>query len=360
MKSCPSCRKTYSDDTLNFCLNDGTPLVVNITADPSSAETVFMNRPQTAPTERFNTSPPIGAPQTYAIGQGPRRSRAWLWILLAVTGLMVLLVTVGGLAFYQYTKYIGSSVTDVDDTNTSPRRNSTSDVSKTLTKERYDRIVNGMTKTEIEKLLGSPGDEITSMETGLGKFTAYRWNGENSSYISVNFTNDKVMGKTQFGLEASPETANDTTTISLEKFQQIKNGMMRSDVEEILGEGTEISSTNSLGKTYSMYQWNGENFANIMVNFVDDKVTGKSQFGLGDKKTANVELTKANYDKIKNGMSLSDVEEIFGGPGDAVTDQSGDGDQSSSVYKWSGSEYAFVVVGFINGKVIYKSQNGVK
>ena len=29
MKSCPTCHRTYTDASLNFCLEDGTPLTVN-------------------------------------------------------------------------------------------------------------------------------------------------------------------------------------------------------------------------------------------------------------------------------------------------------------------------------------------
>jgi len=34
MKRCPECRRDYFDDTLNFCLDDGTPLL----AGPASTE----------------------------------------------------------------------------------------------------------------------------------------------------------------------------------------------------------------------------------------------------------------------------------------------------------------------------------
>ncbi len=33
MKRCPECRRDYYDDTLSFCLEDGTPLVYGVSAD---------------------------------------------------------------------------------------------------------------------------------------------------------------------------------------------------------------------------------------------------------------------------------------------------------------------------------------
>jgi hypothetical protein len=45
MKICPKCQKTYSDESLNFCLNDGTILTVSSAAnDPPP--TVVMDNPR--------------------------------------------------------------------------------------------------------------------------------------------------------------------------------------------------------------------------------------------------------------------------------------------------------------------------
>src|SRR5215213_55715 len=38
MKRCPECRRDYTDDTLSFCLEDGTPLVYGVSAaEPATA-----------------------------------------------------------------------------------------------------------------------------------------------------------------------------------------------------------------------------------------------------------------------------------------------------------------------------------
>lgn len=41
MKICPSCRQTYTDDELNFCLTDGSFLTSTAESDP---KTVYMNQ----------------------------------------------------------------------------------------------------------------------------------------------------------------------------------------------------------------------------------------------------------------------------------------------------------------------------
>lgn len=43
MKICPSCRQTYTDDDLNFCLTDGSFLT---TAESNEPKTVYMDQPR--------------------------------------------------------------------------------------------------------------------------------------------------------------------------------------------------------------------------------------------------------------------------------------------------------------------------
>ncbi len=69
--------------------------------------------------------------------------------------------------------------------------------------------------------------------------------------------------------------------LSMEKYNQIKVGMARSEVESILGgKGTEISSTTGGGMRFSVNKWQGDNFRSIILSFRNDKVNTKSQVGL--------------------------------------------------------------------------------
>lgn len=70
--------------------------------------------------------------------------------------------------------------------------------------------------------------------------------------------------------------------ITMEKFNQIENGMSYSEVSEIIGcEGvlsTESSSGNVMLKIYGWYAENG--ISNGTFSFTNDKLTAKSQIGL--------------------------------------------------------------------------------
>lgn len=71
------------------------------------------------------------------------------------------------------------------------------------------------------------------------------------------------------------------SSLSMEKYNQLKTGMRRSEAEQILGgPGEEISSTSGGGVEFSVNKWSGENYTSIILTFRDDKVMTKSQVGL--------------------------------------------------------------------------------
>lgn len=97
MKQCPNCKTTYTDDSLRFCLADGTSL--NNFGD--SAETVRMS-PGNPPVQ-INI-PPDSKPTVLAppiSTQMPARKSA-LPIVAGILGLLLLLLVIGGLAAFVF------------------------------------------------------------------------------------------------------------------------------------------------------------------------------------------------------------------------------------------------------------------
>lgn len=85
---------------------------------------------------------------------------------------------------------------------------------------------------------------------------------------------------------------------------------------------------------------------------------------------ADKRLTRANYDKIKDGMSLAQVEDILGkgdketggagGAGVAATvgiDTGVKGAGGAEMYKW-GSDEKYIRIGFRGDKVIFRDIRG--
>jgi len=86
MKSCPTCSKTYTDEHLSFCIEDGTPLVPVVAED------------RTIPVApRFNDDPktsdrPDAAayqPPSYVPPGGSNQRKIWPWIL-GIVGVLIL------------------------------------------------------------------------------------------------------------------------------------------------------------------------------------------------------------------------------------------------------------------------------
>ena len=122
MKRCPTCDRTYTDPSLNFCLEDGTPLVpdqpdfdpnatirypsARDTAEPPPTEIYRPEPPVSTPTPRRTTPtpspapPPAPGPQQWTPGPTsapppPRKKSNAIWWVLG--GLIALLVIGVGL-----------------------------------------------------------------------------------------------------------------------------------------------------------------------------------------------------------------------------------------------------------------------
>ena len=83
MKRCPTCKRVFEDDSLSYCLDDGSPLVSE--TGPDSGATLVSPSPapaaQVAPTQSARFEPAVSS-----LGTAPKR-RVWPWV---VGGLLVL------------------------------------------------------------------------------------------------------------------------------------------------------------------------------------------------------------------------------------------------------------------------------
>jgi hypothetical protein len=126
MKICPRCRKTYTDDNLNFCLDDGS--VLEQAGSSPMPDTVLLNQPRpTAPTQpipnqQFSTqqSPQpgwnTGQPQ-YSM-QPKKSSKTWVWVVL-ILGFVALVCGGGLVAFLFWAASLPDPVASNSTANTS-------------------------------------------------------------------------------------------------------------------------------------------------------------------------------------------------------------------------------------------------
>src|ERR1043165_7504503 len=125
MKRCPSCQRTYEDDTQTFCMNDGTPLVSDA-APPSLDKTMMagsMGTPPAVPPQNYPgqpqgewASPSWQRNQTWSQpGTGPgspsvQKKSKLPWILGGLVVVLLGLAVVGGAAaFFLLRKNSGES-----------------------------------------------------------------------------------------------------------------------------------------------------------------------------------------------------------------------------------------------------------
>lgn len=94
------------------------------------------------------------------------------------------------------------------------------------------------------------------------------------------YTNDETEIEEEETDESDPEPElNDEVT--MEKYNQIKNGMSYKKVVEIIGfEGEELSQSDVAGIKTIMYQWVNDDGSNMNATFQNNKLQTKAQFGL--------------------------------------------------------------------------------
>lgn len=98
MKRCPTCKRTFTDQNLSFCTDDGTPLVTIV--DESAEETVVHPSASDRGPEPSASAKPVQPayqpPGSYAPPPGqPAKRRVWLWVLAILAIVLVVIAALG-------------------------------------------------------------------------------------------------------------------------------------------------------------------------------------------------------------------------------------------------------------------------
>ena len=151
MKICPRCQKTYTDENLNFCLEDGSVLQQQASEMPPA--TVQMSAPPiTQPSQQSHQIAQPGwnvAPQQYSMQPPKKSSKAWVWVLL-ILGLVVL-VCGGGFAGLVFLGMQQDSNT-VSTTNTSTNNKTNGFSNKTANSSSNSTTPSSSSRTSVTDL----------------------------------------------------------------------------------------------------------------------------------------------------------------------------------------------------------------
>lgn len=92
MKICPKCQKTYTDENLNFCLEDGAVLAQTGGGGDSLPATVLLNPPRpTNPNQPSDSQSGWSNQNQFSMQPPPpKKSKNWLWVLGILGGLILL------------------------------------------------------------------------------------------------------------------------------------------------------------------------------------------------------------------------------------------------------------------------------
>jgi len=144
------------------------------------------------------------------------------------------------------------------------------------TKVTYDNFLKvnmGAKYDEVVAILGE-GKELSSSEIGGIKNVIYTWNGSGISNVTITIQNDEITAKAQAGL------GNKDAGITLDKYNQVTEGMTYDEVKAILGEGQLTSQVKIMDTESIIYSWINKDGSNANFTFSGDKLDMKAQFNL--------------------------------------------------------------------------------
>ena len=181
MKRCPTCNRTYTDLSLNFCLEDGTPLVTGAPAadpnatlrypgprDTSEPPPTEIYRPTAQPTPRPTAPPPLPPPQwSPPPAQQPRKkSNALWWILGGLAAAIV--IGVGLVIMLIALASLGANVNNSNLNANTRNENRNSNISANTNNSNSNANANANTPTSL-------ADDFSEQKWGVG----------NSQYVSI-------------------------------------------------------------------------------------------------------------------------------------------------------------------------------
>jgi hypothetical protein len=188
MKRCPQCNRTYSDDALSFCLDDGSPLV-SATAPSSFDPSATVQYPQgreTSPPPTIaypgaSTPPPPGSqppPQWSPMPPtAPQKRSVWPWLL----GIGAVLVFLGiGLVIliFVIAKVTNDNGNRLANTNTNSNRNA-------------NRNTNANGNRNSNSSSNSNSNTRSSLTSFTDDFSTKTWSEGLSPYGRIWYTNEE-------------------------------------------------------------------------------------------------------------------------------------------------------------------------
>ncbi|AGF54812.1 beta-lactamase-inhibitor protein BLIP [Clostridium phage HM T] len=160
-----------------------------------------------------------------------------------------------------------------DDKKEEPKKEETKKEDTKITYENFMNIKMGQSYDEVKALLGD-GKESSSSDDGGIRTIMYQWQGSGIGNISITFQNGAATIKAQAFLKDYD------AKITMDKYNQIQNGMTYEQVKGILGDGELSTETKIMDSDAKLYSYINKDGSIATFNFSDDKLDTKSQYEL--------------------------------------------------------------------------------
>ncbi|HEV7683985.1 MAG TPA: nuclear transport factor 2 family protein [Pyrinomonadaceae bacterium] len=252
MKRCPTCNRTFPEDHLSFCVEDGTPLVTAVddeaTVVRSGSADSSTGPSGSAAADRALYQPPGSyVPPGY---NGERKRRTWPWLL----GVVIVLVVIAGMgiAAVLLVRNVGRKYDDIERRNSAPANTNERDANANSNSNfnSSNRNDNSNHNLSADDSTPPPTDEIQVLSdlTDLEhEWTVANINADKKKLDQiladdyVGMTEGKSQGKAEY-----LKTINRDTSIQKWNFEELKvnlksdratlTGTIRLDVKDDQGE----------------------------------------------------------------------------------------------------------------------------
>ena len=173
MKRCPQCNRTYTDDALSFCLDDGSPLVS--TSAPSSFDpSATVQYPQArettpqptiaySPGQQQQQPPPPAVPPAWSPMPPPAPQKRSIWPWLIGIGAVLVFMGIGVVILI----FAIASVTNNNNSNDSGNRNRNTNANREVVAP-ANANSDSNTNTNTRSTLASFTDDFSTQSWGTG------------------------------------------------------------------------------------------------------------------------------------------------------------------------------------------------
>lgn len=140
------------------------------------------------------------------------------------------------------------------------------------TSDVLDDIKMGASREEVAEALETDGLQVAALNNENDEIYVLQWiSADSKGFIQATFEDGKVIGKNYIDIE------NDSVEITLEAYNQLKEGMTYEEVNELLGAaGRVMAETDEL----AVYGWMAKNGASISILMENDQIQSLAQYNL--------------------------------------------------------------------------------